>query len=273
MVLEILQYSFMQKALVTSIAISIACSILGVFLILKKYSLIGDGLAHISFGGIALGMFARVSPYITALLFGVIGALGIMKLKEKARLFGDTAIGIVSYASLGFGIFLASLAQGFNVNILSYLFGNILAISTSEMIVSIALAILVIILIFLFYSDLFALSFDEESARTSGVKVNFLNSMLIIMTAVTIVASMRVVGLLLASAMILLPAASAFQISKSFKGTIIISAVIAIISVIAGLFLSYTFDFATSGTIVLLNFLIFILFFSFKRIKERSTAA
>ena len=268
MILEALQYGFMQKALITGIVISIACSLLGVFLVLRRYALIGDGLAHISFGGIAVGMLTKVMPFVTAMVFAVVAAMGILKLKEKARLHGDTSIGIISHASLGLGVFIASIAHGFNVDILSYLFGNILAISTAEVILSILLAVFVIAAIILNYKDLFYLTFDAESAKASGVRVNFLNTLLIMLTAVTVVASMRVVGLLLVSALIIMPAAASLQISKNFRQALVMSSIFAVISVICGLGIAYAFDFATSGTIVLFNFIIFISMFSIKSIRK-----
>jgi zinc transport system permease protein len=266
--LEILLYPFMQKAFITGIFVAIACSLLGTFLVLRKYSLIGDGLSHISFGGVAAGLLFNITPFFGALIFALIGSIGILKLKEKAHLHGDSAIGIISHASLGIGIFIVSIARGFNVDILSYLFGSILAIQYSEMILSLVLTILVIGTILLFYNDLFYITFNEEAAKTSGIKVNFLSSLLIILTAITIVTSMRVVGLMLASSLIILPAVSALQFNVSFKKTLLLSSSIATFSVIMGLFISYTYDFAVSGTIVILNTLIFMSLLLLKKIKK-----
>lgn len=257
--LEIFSYVFMQKAFISGILIAIACALLGVFLILRKLSLIGDGIAHISFGGVATGLLFNITPFFGALLFGLIGSLGILKLKEKSNIYGDNAIGIVSHASLGIGIFIASIASGFNVDILSYLFGSILSIKDTELVLSIILAIVVIIFVTVFSKDLFYISFDEESAKVSGIKVNMLNSMLIVLTAVTIVSSMNIVGLMLAASLIILPPSSALQLKKSFKQTLIFATLISIFSVVTGLIISYYFDFATSGTIVILNTIIFLI--------------
>jgi zinc transport system permease protein len=256
--LEALQYGFMQKALITGVVIAIACSLLGVFLVLRRYALIGDGLAHVAFGGVASGILFGIAPFISALVFALIGSFGILKIRERAMIHGDSAIGIVSHASLGIGIFILSIANGFNVDILSYLFGSILAISSSEMFLSLLLAGAVIFLIILFYNELFAITFDENAARTFGIRTGYLNFLLIALTALTVVSSMRVVGLMLASSLIILPSSTALQLSKSFKKTLFYSSVIAVLTVIAGLFLSYTFDFAVSGTIVLLNALLFL---------------
>jgi zinc transport system permease protein len=267
---EILTYTFMQKAFITGILIAIACSILGTFLILKKFSLIGDGISHISFGGVATGLLFNITPFLSALIFALIGSIGILKLKEKSKLHGDTAIGIISYASLGIGIFIISIARGFNVDILSYLFGSILAIKDTELILSIALAIAVIIFIIIYNRDLFYISFDEESARVSGIKVDFLNSMLVILTAITIVSSMNVVGLMLASALIIIPPAAALQLKTSFKRTILFAVLISVTSVIIGLIAAYYYDFAVSGTIVIINTLIFLALLTLNKIKTNN---
>ncbi|MBU4300637.1 MAG: metal ABC transporter permease [Nanoarchaeota archaeon] len=256
--IEILSYTFMQKAFISGIVIAIACSLLGMFLVLRKFSLIGDGIAHISFGGVATGLLFNVTPFIGALLFGLIGSFGILKLKEKSHLHGDTAIGIVSHVSLGIGIFIASIANGFNVDIMSYLFGSILSIKTAELVLSVFLSLTVIIFILIYYKDLFYISFDEESAKVSGININFLNSMLIILTAVTIVCSMNVVGLMLASSLIILPSASALQVKASFKRILFYAVIISVFSVVSGLVIAYYYDFAVSGTIVLINAFVFL---------------
>lgn len=266
--IEMLTYAFMQKAFITGILIAIACSLLGTFLILKKFSLIGDGIAHISFGGIALGLLFNITPFISALMFALIGSIGILKLKEKSKLHADTSIGIISYASLGIGIFVVSIARGFNVDILSYLFGSILAIKDTELILSIILAITVILFILIYNKDLFYISFDEESAKVSGINVNFLNTMLVILTAITIVSSMNVVGLMLASALIIIPPAAALQLKTSFKKTILIAVLIAITSVITGLTFAYYYDFAASGTIVIVSTLIFLILLTHNKIQS-----
>lgn len=264
--IEMLSYTFMQKALITGILVATACSILGTFLILKKFALIGHGLSHISFGGIATGLLFNITPLISALIFSLIGAIGILKLKEKSKLHADTSIGIISYTSLGLGIFIVSIAKGFNVDILSYLFGSILAIKDIELILSIALAIIVILFIIIYNKDLLYVSFDEESAKVSGININFLNTMLVILTAITIVSSMNVVGLMLASALMIIPPAAALQLKVSFRKTIILAAIIGIISVITGLTAAYYYDFAASGTIVITCALIFLILLTFNKI-------
>jgi zinc transport system permease protein len=264
--IEMLNYAFMQRAFISGIFIAIACSLLGTFLVLRRYALIGDGIAHISFGGIATGLLFSINPFFSALIFSLIGAISIINIKQKLSLYGDTAIGIVSHASLGIGVFIASAAKGFNVDIMSYLFGSILVISSYEMILAIILALIVVILILLFYNELFAITFDEITAKTMGINVNLLNYVLIALTAITIVNSMKIVGLLLASALIILPSASALMLKKNFKKTLFLSAIIGTLSVIIGLMVAYLFDIATSGSIVLVSTIIFLIIVVLKKI-------
>lgn len=266
--IEMFNYLFMQKAFITGIFVAIACALLGTFLVLRRYALIGDGIAHISFGGVATGLLFNIAPFFSALIFALIGAITILKVKQKSILQGDSAIGIISHASLGIGIFIASIAHGFNVDILSYLFGSILAIKTSEMITSLILSAIVILLITLFYNDLFYITFNEESAKISGVRVNSLNTLLIALTAITIVTSMNVVGLMLASSLLIFPASTALQFKLSFKKTLIIASIISVLSVVIGLIAAYYFDFAVSGTIVILNAIFFLIVFLVRKSKN-----
>jgi zinc transport system permease protein len=257
--IEFLEYGFVQRAIITGTFIAILCSILGMFLVLKRLSLIGDGLAHVSFGSVALGLLLKVYPLYVSIPLVLGSSYGIMKLMEKARIYGDAAIGIVSASGIAFGVIIASLAGGFNVDLFGYLFGNILAISMEEMILSIALSLLVITVVLLFYNDLLAATFDEDMARVSGIKTKRLNTILILLTALTVVLAMRVVGILLVSALLVLPPVTAFQISKSFKGAITYSCIFGMVSVFSGIFLSFSFNLPTGATIVMFNIIIFLI--------------
>ncbi len=263
-----LSYGFLQRALFAGIFVAIACALLGVFLILRRDAMIGHGLAHVTFAGVALGLFLRIIPLAVALVIAVLAALGIMKLKEKAGIYGDTAIAIFSSVGLALGILLATLAQSFNVDLFSYLFGDILAIEASEVWLSIGLAAIVGFIVILNYHKFMYMTFDREAAKTSGIKVERLDVLLTILTAVTIVLGMKVVGILLVSALVVIPAAAGLQLASNFKQAIILSSVIAFVSVLLGLFLAFYLDFPASGTIVILSFLLFGLFFIFKRRKK-----
>jgi zinc transport system permease protein len=261
-----LQFAFIQKALIAGIFIGLLCSVLGLFLVLRRLSLIGDGLSHISFGAVALGLFFGFYPIYVAIPVVILGSLVILKISEKAKVYGDTAIGIVSAFGISGGIILASLSHGFNVDLFSYLFGNILSISTSEMILSIILSAMVILVILFFFYDLFSVSFEEEYAKTTGIKTNAINTLLVILAAVTVVLAIRIVGIMLISSMLILPAATALQIAKSFKGALLVSALIACFSVIFGIIISFLLDLPAGATIVLLGGLIFIAAFAYRKI-------
>ena len=191
-----LQYGFVQRAFIAGSFIALVCAVLGVFLVLRKMSLIGDGLAHVSFGAIALGLFINVMPFYFALLVVGLAALAIMGLEQSERLSGDTAIGIVSAVGIAGGVVLASLAGGFNVDLFSYLFGSILAISPQEVWLAIGLSFLVLLVLTVFYWDMFLLTFDQDYAQISGVKIKLVNSILAVLTALVVVMAVRLVGVM-----------------------------------------------------------------------------
>jgi zinc transport system permease protein len=265
-IIHFLQYSFIQKAFLSGSFVAITCSVLGLFLVLRKMSLIGDGLSHVSFGAIALGLFFGIYPFYIAVPVVMIASILILKISEKAKVYGDTAIGIVSAVGISCGVILASVSRGFNVDLFSYLFGNILAISTTEVILSVMLSFVVLAVIYFFYWDLFSATFDEEYARTTGVKTNFINTLLTLLTAVTVVLSVKMVGIMLVSALLILPAVSALQIAKGFKTAMIIGSIASLISVFLGIVLSFYLDLPTGATIVMINALFFGLALVYKKI-------
>jgi zinc transport system permease protein len=265
-IIQFLQYSFIQKAFIAGSFVAITCSCLGLFLVLRKMSLIGDGLSHVSFGAIAVGLFFGVYPFYVAVPLVILASLLILKISERARIYGDAAIGIVSAVGIAGGVILASLSKGFNVDLFSYLFGNILAISTTEAILSIILSVIVLLAIYFFYWDLFSATFDEEYAKTTGIKTNFINSFLTVLTAIVVVLSVKVAGIMLVSALLILPAVTALQVSHKFKTALFLGALFSFISVVAGIISSFIFDLPTGATIVMLNALFFALAYVWKKI-------
>jgi zinc transport system permease protein len=258
---EILSYGFMQRALVAGTLIAILCSILGVFLVLRRLSLIGDGLAHITFGSVALALFFRfqsIYSTLVAIPCVLVSALGILKLTQKAKIFGDAAIGVVSALGIAIGVLLASISGGFTVDLFSYLFGNILSISDSELLLAATLFVVVIGCVAFFYNDLFAITFDEELAETCGVATGRINTVLVLLTALTVVLAMKVVGIMLISALLILPAVTALQLAKGFRTAILLSALIGATTVIIGIFSSFILNLPTGATIVIINFAVFI---------------
>jgi zinc transport system permease protein len=274
--LELLQYSFMQKALLAGSVISITCALLGVFLILRRMALIGDGFSHIAFGGVAFGLFAsKIFDFIEekyaffiALIFSVISALGIVKLREYAKVYGDVSIGIVFSFALALGVILISLAHGFSVDLHSFLFGNIISITDEDVYLAMALGGIVFVLLALYQKELMYLSFDEVSAKVAGIPVSKLNTLLIVLTAIMVVISIRIVGILLISSFLIIPPAAALIVSRSFKQTLLISALFAFISLIVGLFGSYYLDLASGGAIVMCSILIFCICTIYRKIRS-----
>jgi len=267
-IFDFLSHGFIQKALIAGSFIAVLCSTLGVFLVLRRLSLIGDGLAHVTFGSIALGLFLKSSPVYVAVPVVMLSSLGIMKLTKKARLYGDAAIGIVSSLGIAGGVLLASIAGGFNVDLFSYLFGNILSISVEEVAASIVLSVMLIAVIIFFYQELLSITFDEESAKASGINTERINSILVIFTALTVVLAMKMVGIMLVSALLIIPSITALQMAKSFKSTMILASVAGVMSVVLGICISFAADLPTGATIVLLNILFFIAAFIYKTLKS-----
>ena len=264
--LNFLQYSFIQRAFFAGSFVAIICSVLGLFLVLRKMSLIGDGLSHVSFGAIALGLFLGLYPFYVAIPLVMLASLLILKISEKAKIYGDAAIGIVSAIGISGGVILASLSKGFNVDLFSYLFGNILAISKTEVILSVILSLVVIVTVYFFYWDLFSATFDEEYAKTTGVKTNFINAILTLLTSLTVVLSVKMVGVMLVSALLIFPAVTALQFAKSFKTAMIIGAISSLISVLLGITFSFLLDLPAGATIIMINALLFMLAFLYKKL-------
>jgi zinc transport system permease protein len=264
--LSFLSHGFIQRALIAGSFVAVLCSTLGTFLVLRRLSLIGDGLAHVTFGSVAVGLLFGVYPVYVAAPLVMLSSLGIMKLTEKARMYGDAAIAIVSSLGISAGILIASKAGGFNVDLFSYLFGNILAVSRAEVISSAVLSVVMIVSILLFYQDMLSATLDEESARAAGVKVKAINTLLVLLTSLTVVLAMRVVGIMLISALLVLPTVTALQMARGFKVTMIIAAAVGEASVLLGIFVSFALDLPTGATIVILNFVIFLAAFCLKNV-------
>jgi zinc transport system permease protein len=260
---DILNYEFVQRAILAGMLIAAVSSVLGVFLVLRRFSLIGDGLAHVTFGSVAVVMLIGVSPmYITlaALPLVMLSSLAILKLTRSRLIQSDAAIGIVSSIGIATGIILVSLSNGYNVDLFSYLFGNILTVTQTELWLSFIVFLTVITTVIIFYNDLFAITFDEELAQTMGVKTKRINVILFLLTAVAAVLAMKVAGIMLVSAMLILPPLTALQLSVSFRMTILAAACFSTLSVICGIILAFLLNLPAGGTIVIFNigFLLFI---------------
>jgi len=267
LLISALQYTFMQRALLVGIMIAVSSSFLGIFLVLRRYSMIGDGLAHVSFATVAFALLLQQSPLLVSIPIVILASFLILKLSEENRIGGDAAIGLVASFSVALGVFVSSLAKGFNVDLFSYLFGSILVIGQNDVIFSVILSITVIVVILFYYQDLFALTYDEEYAVVMGKKPKKLSRILAVLTSITIVLGIRVVGTMLISSLIIFPTVTALQLNRGFKQTIALAIAISVSAVVIGIFTSFAFNLPTGSTIVLVNGFFFAISFLIRTIK------
>ncbi len=253
MSLEILTYSFMHRALISGIAIAILCSVVGLFLVLRRYSLFGDAIAHSSFGGIALGLLAGVYPLWTAYGVSIVSALVITKLKDKYNISGDASIAVLLSSGIAIGLVIIGFSGGFTIDIFSFLFGSILLVSVDDTVLILSLTGVILIVILLLYRQILYSTFNEEQAKVSGIPVEKINYLIVFMAGITVVTSIQLVGVLLISALFVIPNVTAIMYGKGFKQTAIISMSFSVFSVVVGILISYVFDITPAGTIVLLS--------------------
>lgn len=249
--IEILQYEFMQRALISGIAISISCSLIGLFLILKRFSLFGDAMSHVAFGGIALGLFLKSNPIWISLIVSIIGALAIIKLNSSKRIYSDSSISVLLSLGLAMGLVLISLSGGFSIDITSYLFGSILLVNIEETLSTILLSVIVIAFVILYYKKLIYLVFNEEQALVNGINTVVLNILFITLATIAIVMSIRLIGVLMVSSLLIIPNVSSLLLGYGFKKTILFSICFSLISVILGIILAYEWNITPSGMIVI----------------------
>ncbi len=257
MITQIFQYGFMVRGLEAGIIVAIVAPIIGIFLVLRRYSLIADTLAHVSLAGIAIGLLLGVNPVLTALGTAVVASLGIERLRNSKKVYGESALALFLSGSLALAVVILSLAHGFNANLFSYLFGSIITVTSGDVWVILILAVIVISTLSVFYKPLLYVTFDEEAAKVSGVPVRLVNTVLILLAAMTVALAIPIVGVLLISALIVIPVLSAMQLKKSFLATIIYAEIFSLVSVISGIIFSFYLNLSTGGTIVLIMLTIF----------------
>jgi len=254
---EFLQYGFMQRALLVGVITALICPAIGVFLVPRRLSLIADSLAHVALAGVALALVLGISPTLGALGVTVGGALGIERLRARGRLQGDAALAVFLSGGFAIAVVLISLARGFNANLFALLFGSILTVSPSDVWLILALGLLVALVIGGLYPQLLAITLNEDLARTSGISVSALNLGLTLLTALTTVVAMRIVGVLLVSAMIVIPALTGFALARSFRAALAAAIGAALVSVVTGLAAAYYLGLAAGGAIVLGTLVLF----------------
>lgn len=258
---DIFSYSFMINALIVGVLIAVCCALLGVVLVLKRYSMIGDGLSHLSFGALSIGAALNINtPIYFALPVVMLGAYFLLRITKNSKINADAAIAVLSSSALAIGMFVTS-TSGTNIDLQQYMFGSILAVTDTDILISIVLTIFVVLMFTIFYNKIFIITFDENFATATGLKTRVYNMMISLLTAVTIVVGMRILGTLLISALIIFPALSSMRLCKRYFSVIVTSVVISITCVVSGLFLSFSIDNVPAGsTIVIINLAVFILF-------------
>jgi len=257
---EMLQFTFINRALLVGILVSLCAALLGVSLVLKRYSLIGDGLSHVGFGILTISVAFGFSPLPIAIPGVMICAIILLKLGNNHRVKSDSAIALISSSSLAIGVAVTTLTKGLNTDVCNFMFGSILAMTKSDVILSVVVSIIVLILFLVYYRKLFAITFDEDFAKASGLKVRRYTNLIAILTAVIIVVGMRMMGTMLISSIIIFPALTSMRIFKSFKKVIISSGIISVVAFLIGIYLSYVYNISTGAMIVIVNLVLFIIF-------------
>ncbi len=268
MIVTMFSYHFMVRAMVVGVLVSLCAALLGVSLVLKRYSMIGDGLSHVGFGSLAIATAMGLSPMIVTIPVVVIAAFLLLRLSNRGKLKGDAAIAMISTGSLAMGVIVLSLSTGMTSDVNNYLFGSVLAMSVSDVRLSVVLAIAVLVLFIIFYRPIFAVTFDETFARATGGHAEAYNMLLAILTAVTIVLGMRVMGAMLISSLVIFPALTAMRLCKSFRSVTICAAIVSVVCFFIGLCASYLLSTPAGASVVVVNIIAFVLFAAIGKIKS-----
>ena len=259
-VIEMLSYPFMTRAFLVGSLVALCSALLGVSLVLKRYSMIGDGLSHVGFGAMAIAAAMNAAPLTVAIPGVIVAAILLLRISGNAKIKGDAAIALISTTSLAVGVMVISLTTGMNTDVYNYMFGSILAMSAEDVKLSLVLSVFVLILFIVFYHKIFAITFDETFARATGVKAGVYNTLIAVLTAVTIVLGMRMMGALLISSLIIFPALTSMRVCRTFKSVIINAAVISVVCLIAGVTLSYVAATPAGASVVLANLVMMVLY-------------
>lgn len=259
-VIEMLSYPFVTRAFLVGSLVALCSALLGVSLVLKRYSMIGDGLSHVGFGAMAIAAAMNAAPLTIAIPVVIVAAILLLRISGNAKIKGDAAIALISTTSLAVGVMVISLTTGMNTDVYNYMFGSILAMSAEDVKLSLVLSVFVLILFIVFYHKIFAITFDETFARATGVKAGVYNTLIAVLTAVTIVLGMRMMGALLISSLIIFPALTSMRVCRTFKSVIINAAVISVVCLIAGVTLSYVAATPAGASVVLANLVMMVLY-------------
>lgn len=270
---EMFSAPVLVRALIVGVLVSLCAALLGVSLVLKRYSMIGDGLSHVGFGALAVATVMNLAPMAVAIPVVILAAFLLLRLSSNGKIKGDAAIALISTSALAIGVMAVSMSSGMNVDINSYLFGSIISVSSGDVVISVILALAVLLMFVFFYTKIFAITFDESFAKATGTNANLYNMLIALLTAVTIVIGMRLMGSMLISSLIIFPALCSMRVFKSFKSVTICSAVISVTTFVIGMFISYIADTPCGASIVCVNIVFFVIFFVIGTVMSRSRKA
>lgn len=267
--LGMLGYSFALRAFLVGMLVSLCSSLLGAVLVQKRYSMIGDGLSHVGFGALSIALALNLAPLSVSVPLVILAAFVLLKISNRSNIKADSAIALISTGSVAAGVIATSLAGGVNTDVYNFMFGSILAMSNADLYISVALSVCVLILFVMFYNKIFAVTFDESFAKASGVSVSALNMLIALLSALTIVVGMRIMGTMLISSLIIFPALTSMQVFKSFKGVVVSSAVLSVVCCFFGICASFLMSLPTGASIVAVNIIAFFLFFAIGKILKK----
>lgn len=259
--LEIFQFDFMVRAFIAGMVVAVIAPIIGTFLVVRRYSLMADTLAHVSLVGVAVGLLTNAQPVLSAIITSVLAAIGIERMRGAKQIFGESVLALFLSGSLAIASVIIGAAHGLNVNILSFLFGSISTVQPQDIGIILGMGAVVLVALLALYKEFFLVSFDEELARVGGIPARTLNTFLVILAAVTVSLSMRIVGTLLIGALMVIPVITAMQFGRSFRQSLICAVLLSLVSMFAGLFFSYYLGLPSGGSIVVVALLLFVLSF------------
>ena len=267
--ISMFSYHFMVRALIVGVLVSLCSALLGVSLVLKRYSMIGDGLSHVGFGALAIAAALNLAPLTVAVPVVVLAAFLLLRIGNSGRINGDAAIALISSGALAVGVIVVSVTSGMNTDVSNYMFGSILSLSSADAILSTVLSAVVLLTFVLLYPRIFAVTFDEGFATATGTRSKLYNSMIAVLTAVTVVVGMRMMGALLISSLIIFPALSSMRLCRSFKSVVLCSAAVSVVCFVLGIMASFAFELPSGASVVAVNIVAFVLFSAAKCLKNR----
>ena len=269
---QMLSYPFFVRALIVGCLVSLCAALLGTSLVLKRYSMIGDGLSHVGFAALAVAYALKAAPLAIAIPVCIAAAFFLLQIKDSSKIKGDAATALMCSGALAVGVMTVSLTTGMNTDVCNYMFGSILAMSKNDVKLSVCLSIAVMVLYVLFYPRIFAVTFDETFSSATGTRTKLYNMIIALLTAITVVLGMRMMGTLLISSLIVFPSLTAMRVCRQFKTTILVSAALSLVCFLTGITISYLYSVPTGACIVVVDILVFFLFAGVEKIRERTQA-